>query len=88
MRFTPLIHILLISGVSSGGLTNSNIVKSLREIQVEALGEISELLFVQFFLLVRDVLAFARLAQPIAFDGLGKNDGGLPRCSTARLKAL
>src|SRR5208282_2395153 len=30
----------------------------------------------QFFLLVRDDLAFARLAESIALDGLGKNNGG------------
>ena len=49
----------------------------LRQIQIEALGEIKQLFFVQLFLLVSDVFAFARFAQSVALDGLGQNDGGL-----------
>ena len=43
----------------------------------EARTEHLQLVFVQFFLLVGDVLAFARFAEAVAFDGLGKNDRGL-----------
>ena len=50
----------------------------------EARAEYAQFVFIQLFLLVSDVLAFAGLAQPIAFDGLGQNDGGralvLDRC--------
>ena len=42
----------------------------------EARAEHAQFVFVQLFLLVRDVLAFTRLAQSVTFDGLGQNDGG------------
>ena len=41
----------------------------------EARAEHAQLVFVQLFLLVGDVLAFASFAQSVAFDGLGQNDG-------------
>ena len=42
----------------------------------EARTEDAQLFFIQLFLLVSDVLAFAGLAQSVALDGLGQNDGG------------
>ena len=42
----------------------------------EARAEHAQLVFVQLFLLVSDVLAFTGLAQSIALDGLGQNDRG------------
>ena len=56
----------------------------LRKIQIEAVGEIEQLLFVQLLLLVGDVLAFAGFAQAVAFDGLGQDDGGLTLVLRAR----
>ena len=44
----------------------------------EARAEHLQLVFVQLFLLVRDVLAFARFAQSVALDRLGQDDG---RCA-------
>ena len=41
----------------------------------KARAEHLQLVFVQFFLLVGDVLAFARFAQSVALDRLGQNDG-------------
>ena len=40
---------------------------------VETRAKFAQLLFVQFFLLMRDVAAFAGFAQAIAFDGLGQD---------------
>ena len=40
----------------------------------EALAKFAQFLFVQLFLLMRDVLALARLTQAVALDGLGKDD--------------
>ena len=42
----------------------------------EARTEHLQLIVVQLFLLVGDVLAFAGLAQAVALDGFGQNDGG------------
>ena len=42
----------------------------------EAPTELAKLLFVQLFLLVGDVAAFAGLAHAVALDGLGEDDGG------------
>ena len=36
--------------------------------------EFTQLVFVEFFLLVRNVLAFARFAQPVALDRPRQND--------------
>ena len=69
-----------ISGLSSAGLTKCDLRELVfwSEIQVEPLGEISQLLFVQLLLLMRDVLAFACLAEPVTFYSFGQNDSGLP----------
>src|SRR5581483_5077678 len=42
----------------------------------ETRAEHAKLFVIELLLLVGDVLALARLAQSIALDGLGKNDGG------------
>ena len=42
----------------------------------EARAEDLQLIVIQLFLLVGDVLAFARFAESVALDGLGENDGG------------
>ena len=43
---------------------------------LEAPAEVLHFLLVQFLLLVGDVAALARLAQAVALDGLGQDDGG------------
>ena len=43
----------------------------------EAVAEVAQLLFVQLLLLMGDVAAFAGLAQSVALDRAGQNDGGL-----------
>ena len=43
----------------------------------ETRAEHLQLVFVQFFLLVRDVLTFAGLAESVTLDGLGQDNGGL-----------
>ena len=48
-----------------------------RHFKIEAIGQIDQLVFVQFLLRVRDVLAFARFAEAVTFDGLEEDDGGL-----------
>ena len=42
----------------------------------EARAELAQLIFVEFLLLVGDVLAFPRFAEPIALDGARENHGG------------
>jgi hypothetical protein len=43
---------------------------------LEARPEVLQLLLVELLLLVGDVAALARLAQPVAFDGVGQDHGG------------
>jgi hypothetical protein len=50
-----------------------------RNRNAEARAENLQLVVVQLFLLVRDVLAFARFAESVALDGLGQNDRRRPR---------
>jgi hypothetical protein len=42
----------------------------------EPSAELAQFFFVQFFLLMRDVAAFAGFAQAVAFDGLGQDNSG------------
>ncbi len=46
------------------------------ERNLESRAEFAQLFFVELLLLVRDVLAFARFAEAIAFDGVRENDRG------------
>ena len=43
---------------------------------LKARPEVLQLLLVELLLLVGDVAALARLAQPVALDGMGQNHGG------------
>ncbi len=47
-----------------------------RDRNSEARAEHAQLVVIQLFLLVGDVLAFAGFAQTVALDGLGQDDGG------------
>ena len=49
----------------------------------EARAEHLQLVFVQLFLLVSDVLAFTGFAQPVALNRLGEDDRRAPGVSTA-----
>jgi len=44
----------------------------------EARAELAQLVFVEFLLLVRDVLAFARFTETVALDGARENHGREP----------
>jgi hypothetical protein len=56
------------------GLTRLVVAKC----QVEPVAELQHWRLGHLLLLVRDVLAFARLAHPVALDRLGEDDGRLP----------
>src|SRR6185312_5710737 len=47
------------------------------QVQIEALRQILQFLFVQLLLLVRNVLAFAGLAKTVAFHSVGQDDARL-----------
>ena len=49
----------------------------IRNRHVETRPELTQLFFIHFFLLVRDVAAFARFAEAVALDRLGQNHGRL-----------
>ena len=58
---------------------------SSRDRDAEARAELAQLLLVQLLLLVRDVLALAGLAEAVALDGRGQDDGRRPLVLHRRL---
>ena len=53
--------------------------------KIPAVSQCAERLFVKFLLLMRDVAAFAGLAQTVAFDRLCENDAGFALAPNSRL---
>ena len=66
---------ICVSGLSGGGTIERRLGDFLvADRNVEARAEFAQFLFVQLFLLMRNVAAFAGFAQAVALDGLGEND--------------
>ena len=81
----PRLHVLDFGAVVSGPVkrrlcsSSSGIGMPKRE------RNISQFVFVQLLLLVSDVLAFTRLAQSVAFDGLREDDAWALQCDQRQL---
>src|SRR5271169_5359400 len=73
--FAALLHVLDFRAVIGGAIEGSVVQFAVGNRNAEARAEDLQLIVIQLFLLVRDVLAFARLAESVALDGLGENDG-------------
>ena len=75
-----------ISGLSSGRLEERDLRRSRRRRRdLEAVAERLQRVVAELLRLVRDVLPFAGLAQAVALDGLGENDGRLAVVFDGRL---
>ena len=74
--FAAFLHIADFRTVISGTMERRVLQFFIGDGNPKARAEHAEFVFVQLFLLVGDVLALAGLAQPIALDGLGQDDGG------------
>ena len=72
----PLLHVADFRAVVRGTIEGGVVQFLVRDGNSEARTEHAQLVFVQLFLLVGNVLAFAGFAQSVALDGLGQNDGG------------
>ncbi len=70
----PLLHVLDFRTVVSGTIEGRIMQFAVGNRNAEARAEDLQLIVIQLFLLVRNVFAFARFAQSVAFDGLGEND--------------
>ena len=73
----PFEQILCLGAVKSGTIKRRIDDLLVADRDIEPGAEFAKFLFVELFLLVRNVAALARFAQAVAFDGLGENDGGL-----------
>src|SRR5208282_355171 len=73
-----LLHVLDFRAVVSGAIEGRIVQLAVWNRNAEARAKDLQLIVIQLFLLVRDVLAFARFAESVALDGLGENDGGRP----------
>src|SRR5581483_5090299 len=76
-RLTALLEVLDFRTVLRRPNERDRMNRLFGQIQIETVRKIKKFFFVQLFLLVRDVLAFARFTEPVAFHGHRQNDGGL-----------
>ena len=74
-RLPPLLHVLHLGAVVGRAVERRLADVGVRNRDAEARAERPQLLFVHLLLLVRDVLAFARLAEPVALDRPREDDG-------------
>ena len=74
--FPALLHVFDFRAVIGGPIERRVVKLAVGDRNAEARAENLQLLVIQLFLLVGDVLAFARFAESIALDGFGKNNGG------------
>ena len=70
-----LLHVLDFGAVVGRAIERRVVQFAVGNRNAEARAEDLQLVVIQLFLLVRDVLAFAGFAESVAFDGLGENDG-------------
>ena len=73
------LHVFDFRTVVGRPIKRSIVQLAIRNRNTKPRAENLQLIVVQLFLLVRDVLAFARFAESVALDGLGQNDRRRPR---------
>jgi hypothetical protein len=71
----PLVHVADFRAVGRRTAEGRIVHRLFGNGNLEARAEVQHFLLVQLFLLVADVAAFAGLAQPVALDGVGQNQG-------------
>ena len=72
--FPALLHVLDFRAVIGGAIEGRIVQFAVWNRNAEARAEDLQLIVIQLFLLVRDVLAFACFAESITLDGLGENN--------------
>ncbi len=72
------LHVLNLCAVVGRPIERRLVQFIVRNWNSEARAKHLQLVFVQLFLLVSDVLAFTRFAEPVALNRLGENDGRRP----------